>query len=94
MKSAPFHNGVIPSGRPAIKDYSPEVRRRLSDTALIYENWVLASDGFPNKDMQYKWARNAWDIASIDASEQFKLSERMIKLVRSYSDPPLDPLTS
>ena len=41
IKNAPFHNGVIPSGRPAIKDYSPDVRRRLSATVLIYENWVL-----------------------------------------------------
>jgi len=41
---------------------------------LIYENWVLASDGFPNKDMQYKWARKAWDMTSTVASEQFKLS--------------------
>jgi hypothetical protein len=81
MKNAPFHNGVIPSGRPAIKDYSPDVRRRLSDTVLIYENWVLANDGFPDKDMQYKWARKAWDMTSMDASEQFKLSERIIKLV-------------
>lgn len=82
MKSAPFHNGVIPSGRPAIKDYSPDLRRRLSDTVFIYKNWVLASDGFPNKDMQYKWASKAWDMTSKDASEQFELSERMMKLVR------------
>jgi hypothetical protein len=97
MKNAPFHNGVIPSGRPAIKDYSPDVRRRLSDTVLIYENRVLASDGFPDKDMQYKWARKSWDMTSTGASEQFKLSERMINHQAGeiyYSDSPPHLLTS
>jgi hypothetical protein len=83
MKYAPFRNGVIPSGRPTMKDYSPDVGERLLDAAYIYENWVLSKDGFPDKDFQYKWAREAWDQASRDASEQFKLSERMIKLVSS-----------
>lgn len=83
MKSAPFLNGVAPSGRPAVKDYTPVVRRLLLDTANIYENWILAKDSFPDKDAQYTWARNAWDITSKNESDQFKLSERMIKLVRS-----------
>ena len=89
MKSAAFLNGIIPSGRPAIKDYSPVVGHRLLDTVYIYKSWVLANDGFPDKDMQFKWVKNAWDITSLDASEQFKLSECMIMLVRSYSDSPL-----
>ena len=45
---------------------------------------TLAKDGFPDKDMQYKWVRKAWDMTSMDGSEQFKLSERMIKLVRFF----------
>jgi hypothetical protein len=94
MKSAPFLDGVTPSGRPAIKDYSPIVRRRLLDTAHIYENWVLSNDGFPDKEVQYAWAREAWDNSFKDTSEQFKLSERMIKLVRYYSDSPWHLLTS
>lgn len=83
MKSAPFFNDVVPSGRPAIKDYSPDVRHCLLNAVYLYENWVLSKDGFPDTDMQYKWARNAWDITSgsMDASAQYKLSERMIQLV-------------
>ena len=82
MKSAPFFNDIVPTGRPAIKDYSTVIRRRLMDTVFIYENWILSNDGFPDKELQYRWARDSWDVACRGASEQFKLSERMIKLVR------------
>jgi hypothetical protein len=83
MKSAPFIDGVIPSGRPAIKDYAPIVRRLLLDTAHSYEAWILSNDGFPDKELQYAWAREAWELACKDAGEEFKLSERMMTLVRS-----------
>ena len=81
MKSAPFVDGAIPSGRPAIKDYIPVVRRRLLDGAYIYENWVLSNNSFPDKELQYTWAREAWDRASEDALDLYKLSDRMMKLV-------------
>lgn len=81
IRSAPFYNDIIPSGRPAIKDYSPVVRRQLLETAYIYENWILSDDGFPDKESQYAWARKAWSLAGTDSQEQYKLSERMLKLV-------------
>lgn len=81
MKCAPFFNDIIPTGRPAIKDYSPCIRRRLVDTVFIYENWVLSNDGFPDKELQYAWAREAWFSTCREAQEQFKLSECMIKMV-------------
>jgi hypothetical protein len=83
MKSAPFVDGVVPSGRPAIKDYIPVVRRRLLDGAYIYENWVLSNNSFPDKELQYAWAREVWDRASVDALDFYKLSDRMMKLVSS-----------
>jgi hypothetical protein len=81
LKSAPFEDGFIPSGRPAVKDYSAVVRCRLRDAAFIYENWVLSNNGFPDRELQYTWAREAWGHASGDALELFKLSDRMFKLV-------------
>lgn len=62
MKSAPFYNNIVPSGRPAVKDYSPVVKRHLLETVYIFENWVLSNDGFPDKEiyvgersMEYFW---------------------------------------
>ena len=85
LKNAPFFNDAIPTGCPAIKDYSPPIRRRLLDTVFIYENWILSNDGFPDKEVQYSWARESWEICNRNTSEQFKLSERMVKLVKFIS---------
>ena len=81
MKSAPFYNSIVPSGRPAVKDYSPVVKRHLLETVYIFENWVLSNDGFPDKEIQYTWVREAWNTSGRDSHEQYKLSERMMKLV-------------
>jgi hypothetical protein len=84
MKNMPFVEGLIPSGRPAVKDYAPVVRRRILDAAFIYENWVLSNNGFPDKELQYAWARKAWDWASVDALELYKISDRIMKLVITF----------
>jgi hypothetical protein len=84
LKNAPFVEGIVPSGRPAIKDYIPIVKRRLLDGAYIYENWVLSNNAFPDKELQYGWAREAWERASVDAIDLYKLSDRMMKLVSCF----------
>jgi hypothetical protein len=82
LKTPQIRTGVRLSGKPKASDYEDVVKRRLLEAMSIYETYIFTNEAYPPQELQFKWIREAWRLASVDAEVQYELMDRMLRLVR------------
>ena len=84
FKTPQIHDGVLHSSKPKASDYEDVVKRRLLEAMSIYETYIFTDHAYPTQELQFKRIKEAWAFASIDAEEQYELTNRMLRLVSFY----------
>lgn len=81
---APFRDGTEPQTRPAIKDYTDDVKNVLEDTILNFKCLLYTENAFPSVLEARKQAQKAWDNVcdTRKVPVPWQLSDRMIRAVR------------
>ena len=84
LKTPQIRDGVSLNGKPKASDYEDVIKRRLLRAMSIYETFIFTDHAYPPQELQCKRIKESWSFASADAMEQYELTNRMLRLVRSF----------
>ena len=83
LKTPQICDGVALNSKPKASDYEDVVKRHLLMAMSIYETSIFTDHAYPPQELQCKQIKESWSFASTDAMEQYELTNRMLRLVRS-----------
>ncbi|KAI0737727.1 hypothetical protein C8Q80DRAFT_1114577, partial [Daedaleopsis nitida] len=77
----PFCGGQVPKGAPKASDYEPGTTKHILSACHHFEVLVCTVDPYPDETTQDKWAKETWAQACATFDVQYKLTDRVHKLI-------------
>jgi len=82
-KTPQFAVGYVNRGKPKAADYEDVVQALLLRAIHEYESRIVGVSPYPDSANQSKWAKICWKEACCVASENYGMTERMSKMIKS-----------